>query len=243
MRARLLIGPLVQRAFPGLIVHRGEAAAGQVYLTFDDGPDPERTPQLLEILRRQRVQATFFLIGQQCERSPELVRQMLAEGHMVANHGYTHSSPREAPGRRYIEDVLRCQNVLEQIVGTAAPRLFRPPFGALGLRALEGLRREGFRVVLWSLDSHDSKRRTSAAIVAQRLAPARVRAGDIVLLHEDYAWTAEALPGVIEALRATGLGFATLASMQDWTAASIGAHRWGRSRIESLGERGRPCAE
>lgn len=243
MRARLLIGPLVRRAFPSLVVHRGEAAAGQVYLTFDDGPDPERTPELLEILRRQRVQATFFLIGQHCERSPELVLQMLADGHLVANHGYAHSSPRQAPGRRYIEEVLRCQGVLEQIAGHAAPRLFRPPFGALGLRTLSDLQREGFRVVLWSLDSHDSKRRASAAIVVQRLAPSRVRAGDIVLLHEDYAWTAEVLPGAIEALRAAGLGFATLASIRDCTAGFVEVRRAAAERIGSLGERGKRCVE
>ena len=195
---------LLRGAMPGFILRRGAADDAHVYLTFDDGPDIENTPLILEALRQHRVKATFFVLGSACERSPEIVRQMMAEGHLVANHGYEHLPPSAAPGRRYIDNVLRGQAVIEKIAARSLARLFRPPFGALGARALWDLWRHDFQVVLWSVDSLDSKAGATAQTVTERLRPGRVAAGDIVLLHDDYARTATALPAVLERLQESG---------------------------------------
>lgn len=183
---------------------RGSAAKGRVYLTFDDGPHPQETAAILSILRQHRVRATFFFVGERADRTPELVREALADGHGIGSHGYEHLSPDEAGGG-YIDNVKRGHAALERVAGHRLPRWFRPPYGALGVRTLLRLWRHGFRVVLWNVDSNDSIEGVAASTVVARLGEGSVRAGDIVLLHDDTASTTEALPAVLAGLSASGL--------------------------------------
>ncbi len=158
MRLTGYLGRAVARAmWPTQVISRLPAGRdARVCLTFDDGPHREHTPRILEILRRNEVQATFFFTGFEAEEMPELVRAAHDQGHDVANHGYRHFRLSEISHDDFMVNVQRGQEVLEQILGDSLPRVFRPPYGAVGLRELLALRRAGHRIVLWTVDSTDS---------------------------------------------------------------------------------------
>lgn len=212
---------------PRILLKLPRSAGAAVCLTFDDGPDGRNTRRILQILQDEGVRATFFIDGLACERHPELVQAMVAEGHEVANHGYSHLAANEATPADYVADVERGQQILEATVGHSVPRFFRPPFGRLSARTFLGLWWRGYRFVLWSVDSGDSFL-TEADDVVTTVLEAPVAAGSIVLLHEDYARTVEALPALIARIRARGLAFATLASARTFPVA-------GRLQAEGLG--------
>jgi peptidoglycan/xylan/chitin deacetylase (PgdA/CDA1 family) len=184
-------------------------ADGCVCLTFDDGPHPEHTPRLLGVLREHGVPATFFVVGREAERYPELVRRAAAEGHLIGQHTFSHAEPAQTSAAALLEDVRRADAVLAGILGEP-PRLFRPPKGKLTLGKCWRLWRAGRTVVLWNADPKDYACRSEAEVAAwfEAHPPA---AGDVVLLHDVWPYAAAALPGVIARARARGLRFATLA--------------------------------
>src|SRR4051812_27039160 len=123
----------------------GPANAG-VCLTFDDGPHPEHTPRVLDALREHGVTATFFVIGEQAEKYPEVVRRMAAEGHAVAQHSYSHSEPSQTSTRKLLDEIAQTTRLLTDTLGTpAGPHAswFRPPKGELTAGKLLALRRLG----------------------------------------------------------------------------------------------------
>jgi len=205
---RLLFRPAIVSSLP-------RSAGAAVCLTFDDGPHGRNTARILRILQDEGVRATFFIKGTACERHPDLVRTIVAQGHEVANHGYSHLAPDEATLAEYVADVERGQRLLEDVVGHRVPRLFRPPYGRINVRTFLALWRRGYGFVLWSTDSGDSFSTDPDDVVANVL-ECPVGPGSIVLLHEDYEWTVEALPAVIAMIQAMDLRFATLASVRSF---------------------------
>jgi peptidoglycan/xylan/chitin deacetylase (PgdA/CDA1 family) len=160
-----------------------------VALTFDDGPHPETTPAILDLLQHHNIKATFFLIGEKCEQYPELVHRIVAEGHQIANHSATHAYSISLSSRRaWREEIERCQRQIMSIVGTA-PLLFRPPYGVTTPNLSKALADTGLTPVGWSLHTHDWT--SSASGVLKRLDT--VDHGDIVLLHDSCPNTVEAL--------------------------------------------------
>ena len=205
------VGGLVKRALgrtlPRAVLVKGRRATRpRVALTFDDGPHPEHTPRILELLAARRVHATFFLQGAQVERRPGLARAIAAAGHEVGNHGHSHLDARRTPLGAYVADVERAQRVLQQALGTALEPLFRPPHGSVTALSFLSLARRGYRFVFWSADSRDSFIRTQRGLV-DHVESLAVSDGDILLFHEDYAHTVEALPGILDSLRDRSLGF------------------------------------
>jgi peptidoglycan/xylan/chitin deacetylase (PgdA/CDA1 family) len=188
----------------------------QVSLTFDDGPNPRATPLILDVLRREQVKATFFVLGRHADRWPELVRRMADEGHQLANHGYWHRKlHRRGPG--YVrDDLTRGTESICRASGLPTLHHFRAPHGFRSPWVTPIARSLGQRTVGWSLGVWDSAR-PGAAEIARR-AEVGLRAGSILLLHDgdgydaegDRLQTAEALPSIIQRLRARGLRFATL---------------------------------
>jgi peptidoglycan-N-acetylglucosamine deacetylase len=187
----------------------------QVSLTFDDGPNPRATPRILEVLRRERVRATFFILGRHAERWPELVRRAALDGHQLGNHGYFHRKlHRRSPG--YVRDDLT--RGTEQIVRASGvrPRHFRAPHGFRSPWVTPIAASLGQRTVGWSLGVWDSAR-PGAEVIAER-ALAGMHAGSILLLHDgdgydpdgDRLQTAEALPAILDGLRGRGFRFTTL---------------------------------
>jgi peptidoglycan/xylan/chitin deacetylase (PgdA/CDA1 family) len=162
-------------------VFRKGTVRGKIALTFDDGPDPVYTPLLLDLLRRHRIKATFFVLGSKAERYPDLVARIHAEGHQIGVHNYTHWSnwlltPRSV--RR--KQVERSSEIVERIIGVR-PKYYRPPWGILNLFDLWLLR--NYKIVLWSVMPCDWSSRVGVARLERRMLK-RLSDGDIVLLHD-----------------------------------------------------------
>ncbi len=126
----------------------------EVALTFDDGPNDAATPQLLEVLARYGVRATFFAVGGFARQRPELVRQVVGAGHLLGNHTMTHPKLSIEPGRRVRQELADCSALLEDITGTAV-QFFRPPFGARRPMVLRAAREIGLTPVLWNVTGYD----------------------------------------------------------------------------------------
>jgi peptidoglycan-N-acetylglucosamine deacetylase len=184
-----------------------------VALTFDDGPWPDDTETLLRVLHRERVHGTFFMVGSLVAEHPDIVKEVLAAGHVVANHSLTH--PTDPPfadlsDRRLEAEIAGGADALR--AAGAKPTLFRPPGGSYDAAVVFDAWRQRERVVLWSVDPHDwDANRTPKEIAKSVLG--HVRAGSIVLLHDgggDAADTIAALPKIIRGIRKMGLELVTL---------------------------------
>jgi peptidoglycan/xylan/chitin deacetylase (PgdA/CDA1 family)/glycosyltransferase involved in cell wall biosynthesis len=191
-----------------LFVADGPSKQRLVWLTFDDGPDPEHTPPLLDVLKANHVQATFFVIGSKVERHPDLVRRLAEEGHSIGNHTFRHQRLDDLSQEDLREEICRTQGLLQGLLGKSLP-LFRPPFGKLGISTVWCLWRAGQQIVLWNVDPKDYSLDSPAAL-ADRFRAHPLQSGDIVLLHDNHPYAAAVLPEVIREARERGLEFATL---------------------------------
>lgn len=192
---------------------RARRAGRRVALTFDDGPDPQRTPAVLDLLARQGVRATFFVVGARAEAHPELVRRMATEGHVVGNHSYTHSwrFPLRSLGRT-MEELRRTGEVLHRITGRQ-PRLFRPPFGVTNPTIARAVRRLGLDPVGWSIRSLDTMGQSPERVAARILR--RLHPGAVILLHDRCAGSERLVGLLVEGLRSRGLEPVTLPELFD----------------------------
>jgi peptidoglycan/xylan/chitin deacetylase (PgdA/CDA1 family) len=202
----------------GDVVSRGDPTTRGVALTFDDGPDPISTRRILEILRGAGVTATFFVVGEKAERHPEVIREIVEQGHSIGVHGYTHDRMYAfLPPRAVAEDIQRVVRVVKQASG-ATPRWFRPPVGQVSPRTSAGARRAGLPIVAWSARGLDGIAGAEAASVARRI-ERRLEAGAIVLLHDaserdDREPVAPlALPRVLSAIEARALRVVALGEL------------------------------
>lgn len=152
-----------------------------IHLTFDDGPDPRFTPRVLDVLAEAGVRATFFTIGREARRFPELVRRAAAEGHEIANHSFSHRHPWLVSERTARAEVRECAEVLSDVLGMR-PRFFRPPHGRMRACMSDEAERAGARTVLWDLSAIDWGPFGRADRIEKRLA--RIQANDIVLMHD-----------------------------------------------------------
>jgi peptidoglycan-N-acetylglucosamine deacetylase len=205
------LAPIVPGVAPGLGIQLRQDGADGVALTFDDGPHPEGTPRVLEILREAEAPATFFLAGEQVERHPTLAAEIVAAGHRVELHCHRHRNQLRLTPRRLLDDADRAKATIEEASGQEIAD-YRPPYGIFSYAGLRAVRRRGWRPVLWSQWGKDWARRATADSIARR-STASARAGDIVLLHDaDYysapgSWlrTVAALPLILEELDSRGL--------------------------------------
>jgi len=188
------------------MLRRGPTTAKRVALTFDDGPD-HMTGRYLDLLDELGVPATFFVIGANADKHPELVRDYMRRGHQVANHGYDHTQfPRL--GRRALVD--QCTRTDQALNGQVTGRPWvRPPHGALDTRSLVTLLASGYTVAMWTLDSNDYKDHDPASL-AKRCAPENISPGEVLLFHEGQEWTLEAMPRIVTALQADGYECVTM---------------------------------
>ncbi len=197
-------------------VWRIPAGRHSIALTFDDGPSPATLP-LLKLLQQHRVPATFFQIGQNVARFPEISRQVIAEGHEVGNHSQTHPNFALRPPSFIAAEFSRAQHTIAEVTGHT-PTLVRAPFGVrwFGFRAMQ--RRLGLMGVMWSIIGLDWK--LPAAAIAARVA-SRVRDGDIICLHDgrgtlkdpDVGPTLEAVARLLPILIGKGYHFETVTQL------------------------------
>jgi peptidoglycan/xylan/chitin deacetylase (PgdA/CDA1 family) len=163
------------------VVRRLDDGSGHCYLTFDDGPDPEWTPRVLEVLEQAGVRATFFVIGRLAQHSSALLREIRAAGHVIGSHGFSHRHPWTLTRARARYEVRSALDTISQALGER-PQWFRPPHGRLGAYLAEAAREEGQRVALWSVSAVDWGPLATPQRIKARLAT--LRAGDIVLMHD-----------------------------------------------------------
>ncbi|MHB1126324.1 MAG: polysaccharide deacetylase family protein [Bacillota bacterium] len=191
-----------------------------VALTFDDGPDPLYTQQILDILGERDIMGTFFLLGRHVENYPEIARRIVDEGHEIGNHTYSHYNMLKAPPARIEEEIVKGEEAIERVTGER-PALFRPPRGVYDANTQKVLRERGYNLILWSLSSRDWLEISARDIHNNIMA--RAKPGEIILFHDSGNLfrssggsrlnTVTALPTIIDELERQGYSFVTVTQM------------------------------
>lgn len=179
--------------------YRGRTADKKVSLTFDDGPDAVATVKVLEVLSGLQAPAAFFVAGSHIPGNESLVRRMVDEGHLVGNHGWSHSPWFDFfPARRMARELIRTQEVIRQVTGKT-PLLFRPPYGVINPMVSRAVRMTGLNVVTWSIRSLDTVRKDPERILAR--ITCRLKPGAVILLHDHSPFTAGMLETLVLKIR------------------------------------------
>ena len=205
MRARAR--DLMQRT--GRVFWRGSSDVRRVALTFDDGPD-DLTRRFLDVLDRHGVPGTFFIMGDMTERRRGAIAEYIRRGHQVGAHGYDHKRLTTLTVRQIVEQFERTERAIGPV--PQGRMWVRPPYGAMNAIVLGTLLARGYTVGMWSFDSGDYMSPTADEIVA-RCDPDRMQPGEVILFHEGYQRTVDALPTVIERLQAAGYELVTMADL------------------------------
>jgi peptidoglycan/xylan/chitin deacetylase (PgdA/CDA1 family) len=206
-----LLAPVLPAAAETLGLARRLPEAPGVALTFDDGPHPEGTPAVLDVLAREGMRAAFFLVGEQVERRPELVARIAAGGHVIALHGHRHRLQLRMGHAEAEADLRRSVAAIEDALGVS-PEWHRPPYGIYSPWGLEAVRARGLRPLLWSRWGKDWRKFTTPARIAAR-ATHQLAPGEVILLHDadfysargSHRRTAEALQIIVSELKRRGL--------------------------------------
>ncbi len=201
---------------PSLV--RGAAGAKRVALTFDDGPTPPCTEQILDILKAHGIQATFFVNGKLVERFPNIVARIHREGHALGNHTYSHPCLRLKSRKRIAWEIDRTQEAIERVTGVR-PKVFRSPYGVRWFGLFSVLREQGMWSVQWSDTGFDWVEKNTAEDIAAKTV-ANLRDGSVILLHDGcgacepgeviHAKTVAALPAIIEEVYRRGFKFVSV---------------------------------
>ncbi|MFF4619996.1 polysaccharide deacetylase family protein [Nonomuraea jabiensis] len=178
-------------------------------LTFDDGPG-EGTPTLLKILKQEGVKATFFLVGKQVERRPQIARQTLAQGHAIGNHTYSHASLPTLLDEQILDELKTTQDAIQQATGLR-PTMFRPPYGHTDDRVLGLADQVELAQVLWTGTTLDWKLRDAKKIKAAVLRLAK-RDG-VILMHDTVPATVQAMPAILKELKKQGYHLVTVPTL------------------------------
>lgn len=197
---------------PQSVYLHGDPGDKRIALTFDDGPHPVYTAEILDILDEYDIRATFFVIGTNAEGYPELIRREIESGHEIGNHTYTHTRIPDISNDELRSEVLSCEAAIRS--NSYDPYLFRPPEGRYDSADLETLTRLGYSVVLWSVDTDDWSGATTEHIVNS--IRNGIKGGGIILCHDfltKKCHTAEALRIVIPELLEQGYEFVTVSEL------------------------------
>jgi len=182
-----------------------------IAMTFDDGPNPQLTPRLLDILKERGIRATFFVVGKNVAEYPDIVRRMSSEGHEVANHSWSHPALTRLGAESFRKQIENTNDAIAKVTGKR-PVLMRPPYGATSSILNKRLGEEyGLKVILWSVDPLDWKYRNSNRVynsIIQNTQP-----GAIILTHDIHATTVAAMPATFDSLLGKGYKFVTVSEL------------------------------
>lgn len=198
---------------PGWALSKVPTQEKAIALTFDDGPDPAFTPEILRLLRQYRAHATFFVLGPLAEKHPALLREIVRADSEVANHGYSHQSLNRFSVRAAEEEINRTSAIIEQAVGYR-PRFYRPPYGKLPQAVSRYLLSNGEVPTLWNKDTRDWNRPRAKSIAHTVLT--RLKPGAIILMHDGGGprnQTVEALRLILPVLRREHYRLLTLSEL------------------------------
>ncbi|WP_282939852.1 polysaccharide deacetylase family protein [Paenibacillus sp. RC67] len=209
---RLTLSQLIKK-YPDLLLLKGSSNSKQIALTFDDAPDTLYTIQVLDILKKYNIKATFFVVGRLAEAHPSVVKRMHREGHVVGNHTYNHALLTKLSDEQFQSQISKTQKVIKNTIGYT-PRLIRPPYGEITESQLLWASKQHYTIVNWNVDSRDWKQLSQAEVTANILNHAG--AGSIILQHsgggpsQNLTGTVAALPVIIESLQSKGYRLVTL---------------------------------
>ena len=210
-KKRLSTSQLI-RKYPETFKTRGPWVKS-IALTFDDVPDPRFTPQLLDVLRRYHVRATFFVVGSRAKKYPELISRMVREGHVVGNHSYNHPEFRKLRMNEFKSQISRTENIIQNITGYK-PKLIRPPYGEITEGQLRWAKSHGYKIINWNVDSQDWRSLPKGQVTTNILSASGK--GSIILQHggggpsSHLEGSIQALPEVITSLKQRGYTFVTV---------------------------------
>jgi peptidoglycan/xylan/chitin deacetylase (PgdA/CDA1 family) len=182
-----------------------------VVLTFDDGPDVVYTPQILDILKKYDAKATFFEVGKNVTKHPELSKRIHDAGHSVENHTWSHADLRKLGAAAFRQEVASTDQAIRAATGST-PACLRPPYGGMNPVVTQRAKALGKDLVVWTVDSRDWTKPGAPAIVQRVLKS--VHNGSVILMHDgggNRTQTVAALPKILQTLKARGYGFRTLA--------------------------------
>jgi polysaccharide deacetylase family sporulation protein PdaB len=185
----------------------------EIALTFDDGPAPQYTEAILQVLRSHRVKATFFLLGRWVQQYPDLAREVVADGHAVGDHSWSHADLTQLSESQASQELTSTRDIIQQVTGVKTT-LFRPPYRAYNRQLLDLAASLHFSTILWSIDPHDWEMPGVGPIISTALGNAQN--GAIILMHDgggDRSQTVAALSSIIERLQAQGFTFVTIPQM------------------------------
>jgi len=196
----------------------------EIALTFDDGPNDPYTFQLLDILARHSVKATFFMVGKYVDRRPDIACAVADAGHVVGNHTYTHPNLILRSGWQVRDEIARCERALRDAVGERYSRLFRPPFGGRRPATLRIIRQMGWTPVMWNVTGFDWDAKSAEFIEGK--VTRQVKGGDVVLLHDgghlqfgaNRSFTVQAVETIIKRYQGEGYKFRTISEMMEESA-------------------------
>ena len=195
----------------GITFTRVPVSGNFIAITFDDGPHPENTPRLLDILSARNVKATFYVIGRSVDLYPQIVRRTVAEGHEIGNHTHTHRLLSKLGDTEVRGELSRCRDAVARAAGVQM-RTMRPPYGGLLQRQREMVHTEfGYPTILWSVDPLDWKRPGPGVVTSRILSG--TAAGGIVLAHDLHRQTVDAMPATIDGLLQRGFKFVTVSQL------------------------------
>lgn len=195
----------------GISVSRVLVSGNYIAMTFDDGPQPQNTPRLLNMLRDRNIKATFYVIGNSVNLHPQIVRRTVAEGHEIGNHTQTHRLLSKLSDAEVRKELSGCRDAIARAAGVQ-PRTMRPPYGGLLQRQREWVHAEfNYPTILWSVDPLDWKR-PGASVVSSRIL-AGASSGGIVLAHDLHAQTVDAMPATLDGLLRRGYQFVTVSQL------------------------------
>jgi len=196
--------PAILRPFMGKLTWRKNPSEKVIYLTFDDGPVPEVTPLVLDLLDKYNLKATFFCVGENVQKNPETYSEVIRRGHKIGNHTFTHLKGSSASIFEYVENVKKAAEIIDS-------KLFRPPYGRITYRQRKALRVD-YEIIMWDLITHDYNRKFTPETIMENV-KRYSRNGSIVVFHDsikakDNMMTV--LPLAIEYWKSEGYEFGVL---------------------------------
>lgn len=190
-----------------------------VAMTFDDGPHPTLTPKLLDILKERNIKCTFFVVGSNAKAYPNIIRRIIAEGHEIGNHTYTHASLTSRSDEQIRTELQKSEDAMVA-AANYRPHLIRPPYGAINTRVKQLMFSEfGYSTIMWSVDPQDW-RRPGVSVVTSRLVNG-AHPGAIMLSHDIHPPTIAAMPAMFDQLLAKGYQFVTVSQLLNMEKANM----------------------
>lgn len=186
---------------------KAPASKKYIALTFDDGPHHSLTPQILDILKKEGAKGTFFVVGSRAETYPDLLNQMVSEGHDIGNHTWNHISLAKNTTNIDLKSLHKTQNIITGITGKTC-NLVRPPYGATSSRVKSMLQENGWHQILWDSDSRDWQNKNPDVILYRVMKS--ITPGGIILFHDIHPGAAKMLPTLIRAFKSEGYRFVTI---------------------------------